>query len=247
MTTPGTYAACVRTPKVCCIIFLCTPRYPRAARYTCNQQDTFHNFSLALPPYLTAMRIQWIWLQYLAILGVGAQQSTETSSTGVESTASSTSNTQSTSKASAFTFTNSFSTIETTIPETQFTDSRYTYATDNGQSTVTGTTALTSGHSTGASVTQSSSMTKQNNATDIIIGSSHTATTTSSAPLASNTVPCNNYAEFCNRKYSNITEVCAHNSAFSIKNNAASNQALGIVDQLDDGIRMSKSSRFDTL
>jgi len=53
-----------------------------------------------------------------------------------------------------------------------------------------------------------------------------------------NTQPCNSYPEFCNRKYSNITEVCAHNSAFAIPNNAGSNQALGIVDQLNDGVRM---------
>ncbi|KAK0277237.1 hypothetical protein LTR91_000303 [Friedmanniomyces endolithicus] len=67
---------------------------------------------------------------------------------------------------------------------------------------------------------------------------SNATATTSSAPLPSNTLPCNNHPEFCNRKYSNITEVCAHNSAFDIKNNAASNQALSISDQLNDGIRM---------
>lgn len=54
-------------------------------------------------------------------------------------------------------------------------------------------------------------------------------------------MPCNNYAEFCTRKYSNITEVCAHNSAFVVKDNAASNQVLPITDQLNDGIRMCKS------
>jgi hypothetical protein len=190
------------------------------------------------------MRTQLIWLQLLLTLGARAQQNTEASA-GTDSTASSTSSTRSSSEASGFTFTNSFSTIETRIPETQFTDSRYTYATDNGQSTVTETIALSSGYTTGASVTQSSQTTQQRNATDIIAGSSHTATTTSSAPIASNTVPCNNYPEFCNRKYSNITEVCVHNSAFSIKNNAASNQELGIVDQLNDGVRMSKWPWFD--
>jgi hypothetical protein len=190
------------------------------------------------------MRTQLVWLQLLVALGARAQQSTEASA-GTDSTASSTSSTRSSSEASGFTFTNSFSTIETRIPETQFTDSRYTYATENGQSTVTETIALSSGHSTGASVTESSQTTQQKNATDIIAGSSHTATTTSSAPIASNTVPCNNYPEFCNRKYSNITEVCAHNSAFSIKNNAASNQELGIVDQLNDGVRMSKQPWVD--
>jgi len=66
----------------------------------------------------------------------------------------------------------------------------------------------------------------------------------SSAATASNTVACNNYPEFCNRQYSNITEVCAHNSAFSIKNNAASNQLLSITQQLNDGIRMRKVQIF---
>lgn len=54
----------------------------------------------------------------------------------------------------------------------------------------------------------------------------------------SNTAACNNYPEFCNRKYSNITEVCAHNAAFAVPRNAGSNQELGIIDQLNDGVRM---------
>lgn len=65
-----------------------------------------------------------------------------------------------------------------------------------------------------------------------------TATTTTSAARPSNTQPCNNYPEFCTRKYSNITEVCAHNSPFAVRNNAGSNQALGVTAQLNDGIRM---------
>ncbi|KXL43395.1 hypothetical protein M433DRAFT_145174 [Acidomyces richmondensis BFW] len=65
-----------------------------------------------------------------------------------------------------------------------------------------------------------------------------TISSTSSAAQPVNTVPCNNYPEFCTRKYSNITEVCAHNSAFVVKDNAASNQMLSITDQLNDGIRM---------
>lgn len=36
----------------------------------------------------------------------------------------------------------------------------------------------------------------------------------------------------------NVTEVCAHNSAFVRANNAASNQAVEIIGQLNDGIRM---------
>lgn len=71
-----------------------------------------------------------------------------------------------------------------------------------------------------------------------IDSASVSASATSSAVLPENTLPCNGYPEFCNRQYSNITEVCAHNSAFSVPNNLASNQELDIVQQLDDGIRM---------
>ena len=69
-------------------------------------------------------------------------------------------------------------------------------------------------------------------------GSRSNATSTSSAPVASNTVPCNDYVEFCERKYSNITMVTAHNSPFVNPNNVAANQDYGVVAQLNDGIRM---------
>lgn len=65
-----------------------------------------------------------------------------------------------------------------------------------------------------------------------------TAAATSSAPRPTNTQPCNGYAEFCNLKYSNITQIGAHNSPFDIKGNAASNQELDVQTQLNDGIRM---------
>lgn len=70
--------------------------------------------------------------------------------------------------------------------------------------------------------------------------------TSSSSPAASqapvvNTQPCNGYPEFCARKYSNITMVAAHNSPFVRQGNVASNQALDVTTQLDDGIRMRKS------
>lgn len=184
------------------------------------------------------MRPQWIWLQCFAALGARAQETTDPS-TGTESSASSSSSTQSSSKTTSFAFTNSLSVVTTSLPESQFTESQYTYLTYNSQSVVTGTTTSSSETTTGLSGTQSVQTSQHQNVTQISGGSSQTATTTSSAPAVSNTVPCNNYPEFCSRKYSNITEVCAHNSAFDIKNNAASNQALGIVDQLDDGVRMS--------
>ncbi|TVY55655.1 putative secreted protein, partial [Lachnellula suecica] len=64
-----------------------------------------------------------------------------------------------------------------------------------------------------------------------------TSTSTSSSATATNTTPCNNYPEFCSRKYGNITEVSAHNSPFVKSGNAAANQALPVTDQLNDGIR----------
>ena len=64
------------------------------------------------------------------------------------------------------------------------------------------------------------------------------ATSTLPAPSSTNTTPCNGYPELCNRQYSNITYVAAHNSPFDIPNNLASNQDYGVIAQLDNGIRM---------
>ena len=65
-----------------------------------------------------------------------------------------------------------------------------------------------------------------------------TGSATGSAALPQNTQPCNNYLEFCNRKYSNITEVAAHNSMFTKARNVGRNQDYGVTQQLNDGIRM---------
>lgn len=83
-----------------------------------------------------------------------------------------------------------------------------------------------------------------------LVGSKHTSTptaingtmstSTTSTVKPTNTQPCNNYPEFCSRKYSNITMVCAHNSPFVKKGNAASNQELDVTTQLNDGVRMRK-------
>ncbi|KAF2830775.1 PLC-like phosphodiesterase [Ophiobolus disseminans] len=51
------------------------------------------------------------------------------------------------------------------------------------------------------------------------------------------TRPCNGYPEFCERKFSNISMVVAHNSPFVKPHNVASNQLYTVVDQLNDGIR----------
>lgn len=65
-----------------------------------------------------------------------------------------------------------------------------------------------------------------------------TASRTSSSVVPTNTQPCNNYPEFRNRRYSNITMVAAHNSPFINPSNAAANQELSVLDQLNDGIQM---------
>jgi hypothetical protein len=69
-----------------------------------------------------------------------------------------------------------------------------------------------------------------------VSGNASTASTVA-APIPTNTRPCNNYPEFCDRKYSNITVVGCHNSPFVRAGSAAANQQLGVVDQLNDGIR----------
>ena len=73
--------------------------------------------------------------------------------------------------------------------------------------------------------------------TTAIAGNATSSTSASSEPSASNTTPCNNYVEFCGRKYGNITQVAAHNSPFTRPGSAASNQELDVITQLDDGIR----------
>lgn len=82
--------------------------------------------------------------------------------------------------------------------------------------------------------------TPSSNSTGNATSTSATATSTSTEPV--NTRPCNGYPEFCSRNYSNITMVAAHNSPFVRLGNAASNQALEVLSQLDDGIRMRMSS-----
>ena len=49
--------------------------------------------------------------------------------------------------------------------------------------------------------------------------------------------PYNGHVEFCERKFSNISMVVAHNSPFVRSHNIASNQLYGVVSQLNDGVR----------
>lgn len=47
---------------------------------------------------------------------------------------------------------------------------------------------------------------------------------------------CNGYAELCDRKYSNITFIGSHDSAF-VGTSVADNQEISIEDQLAQGVR----------
>lgn len=49
---------------------------------------------------------------------------------------------------------------------------------------------------------------------------------------------CNGHAELCDRRYSNVTYVAAHNSPFNKFGNPGSNQAESVETQLNDGVRM---------
>lgn len=83
------------------------------------------------------------------------------------------------------------------------------------------------------------SITATSTSTGTLLGnfSTTSSTTTSSAPTVTNTQPCNNYPELCQRQYSNITQVGCHNSPFTQKGSVAANQALDVTNQLNDGIR----------
>ena len=73
---------------------------------------------------------------------------------------------------------------------------------------------------------------------DTMTGNLTARKTTSTSAAPTNTQACNNYPELCSRRYSNVTYVAAHNSPFVNPNNAAANQELGVILQLNDGIRM---------
>lgn len=103
-------------------------------------------------------------------------------------------------------------------------------------------TASTSSSQASSNATDSISTGSSTTVTLSLLGGNGTSTgtRTSTAATATNTQPCNNYPEFCSKRYSNITQVAAHNSPFVRKGNAASNQQLDVTYQLNDGIRMRK-------
>nr|OQO21215.1 hypothetical protein B0A51_08970 [Rachicladosporium sp. CCFEE 5018] len=161
------------------------------------------------------------------------------------SSSGSSSGNDSTQTESQLTFSQTLVTVSTPLPES-FTGTQYTYASFNGQSTRnTSTATVESQNATSSASSANTQITRTSTSQTLtaLVGggqtsSTGTASSTSTAPLPVNTQPCNGHVEFCNRSYGNITQVCAHNSAFAVKNNAGSNQQLGIEDQLNDGIGM---------
>ncbi|KAK4610224.1 hypothetical protein CLAFUW4_13675 [Fulvia fulva] len=188
-----------------------------------------------------------LWLLCLAV----ATRAQDTSSTTSGSSTSS-SGSRSSTRSNAFSFTNAISTISGPIPTEAFTGSEYTYLSATGQSTVQTLTETTSLNGSLTTLTTTSSASSNSQVTvssksvslTQIVGATQnstlnsTASSTSSAAAPTNTVPCNGYPEFCTRKYSNITQVAAHNAFFVVNNNAASNQDLPITTQMNDGVRM---------
>ena len=137
-------------------------------------------------------------------------------------------------------YSTTFSTLST-YQSTDFTGSQFTYNTQSGQSTVQSSNGTGTSSSSSSSSSSQSTKTSTTQSLTLLGGNNNnTATSTETGAQPSNTLPCNGYPEFCNRQYSNITEVCSHNSAFVRSSNAGSNQVLPIVDQLNDGIRMRK-------
>ena len=177
------------------------------------------------------------------VLKASAQSDTDTVIlTGSDATASPTS-TGADYATSGVTYADDSSTISitTTSDYATITDLSSAMATANG-------TAASSSTSGSNSTTTTSSPTQT-----LLVGSARTTSTlngtttgnstgtaTSSSAQPVNTVPCNGHPDFCQRKYSNITHVAAHNSPFVRPGNLAANQALDVETQLNDGIRMRK-------
>ncbi|OAP62378.1 hypothetical protein AYL99_04581 [Fonsecaea erecta] len=108
-------------------------------------------------------------------------------------------------------------------------------ATSSGIGSNNATTSSTSSSATETVLVGSSKTTTILNGTAT---TNQTASSTSSSAQPTNTVPCNGHPSFCNRKFSNITHIAAHNSPFVRPGNLASNQMLDVETQLNDGIRM---------
>lgn len=134
-------------------------------------------------------------------------------------------------------------TITATTDYATITDLSSIFATINGTTTsshTNSTNATTTSSPTETVLVGSSSITTTLNGT---ASTNQTVSSTTSSVQPTNTVPCNGHPEFCNRKYSNITQIGAHNSPFVRPGNLAANQMLDVETQLNDGIRMRRLMR----
>ena len=129
---------------------------------------------------------------------------------------------------------NTTSSIEAQLTEIP-TDSRATYPSGDitriVQFSTNATVALSSFNQTSSSLSSA--------AIETLLHGSSTDSGSASTPTAGSAT-CNGHAEFCDRRYSNITYVVAHNSPFHKAHNAASNQDFDVTIQLNDGIRGSE-------
>ncbi|OOQ81962.1 hypothetical protein PEBR_40928 [Penicillium brasilianum] len=186
--------------------------------------------------------MRWPSLALALLVGVTTAADTTTS----ESTTSNSDSSTSLDLSTASTVTNP----TTVIPSGSYITYSTTITLDNGNSSVLVSTTAAPNATTTTSGNQTI-VTSTSDSLTVLVGSGHTTTlgngtmnatatasSTSTQTPVVNTRPCNNYAEFCARNYSNITMVAAHNSPFVRKGNAAANQALDVTAQLDDGIRM---------
>lgn len=115
------------------------------------------------------------------------------------------------------------------------TDPRATYPSAETTATAQSSTNATAGlFSFNQTTTSSSSV-----AVETLLHGSSTVSSLTAMPT-SDSAKCNGYVEFCERKYSNVTYVVAHNSPFHKAHNAASNQDFDVATQLDNGIRGSE-------
>lgn len=190
-----------------------------------------------------AMRWSSLALALLTGVALGADDTTTT--TTDPSTSSSTSSSLALSDASTVSNPSSVA-----MPSGSYLVYSTTVTLSNGDSSVLVSSTIT-GNSSATSTGNQTVVTTTSDSLTVLIGGAGTttlgnssmnatATTTGTATATPvvNTRPCNNYAEFCQRKYSNITMVAAHNSPFVRKGNAAANQDLTVTNQLNDGIRM---------
>ncbi|KAK7964933.1 hypothetical protein PG996_000705 [Apiospora saccharicola] len=107
-----------------------------------------------------------------------------------------------------------------------------------GSMPISGSTSITSNITQVRQSTETDTRTYLTGDATSTIPSNHSTSATSSVlPTFTNTRPCNNWPEFCSRRYSNITEVSCHNSPFITKKNLAANQQYDVTTQLDDGVR----------